>query len=84
MDFVNEFDDDLNEYLYEYALRYNRVNTLVNSALFSDPYITSKAKIVELNDAAIKEIDDFIEFCKEMESGIKQYFNQLLLKQRKM
>ncbi|MGD1818784.1 MAG: PKD domain-containing protein [Pleomorphochaeta sp.] len=67
LDFVNEFDDDLNNYLYEYALRYNRVNTLVNSALFSDPYITSKAKIVELNEAAIKEIDDFIDFCKEME-----------------
>ncbi len=74
LDFVNEFDDDLNKYLYEYTLRYNRVNTLVNSALFSDPYKTSKAKIVKLNEAAIKEIEDFIAFCKEMENWNETVF----------
>lgn len=83
LDFVNEFDDDLNKYLYEYTLRYNRVNTLVNSALFSDPYKTSKAKIVKLNEAAIKEIEDFITFCKEMENWNETVFQPAITEAEK-
>ncbi len=83
LDFVNEFDDDLNKYLYEYTLRYNRVNTLVNSALFSDPYKTSKANIIKLNEAAIKEIEDFISFCKEMENWNKTVFQPAITEAEK-
>ncbi len=67
-DFVATYEQPVHDYFYEYAVRYNRVNTLVNGALFADSEKTDLQAIVGLTDAAIEEIDDFIAFCREMET----------------
>ncbi len=70
-DFVEEFDQPVHDYFYEYIVRFNRVNTLVNGALFADPEKTSLQTMVGLSDSAVSELDDFIAFCREMESWSK-------------
>lgn len=74
IDFVETYDEPLNDYFYEYALRYNRVNTLVNSVLFIDHNKTDRQSLISLSDAALKEVEDFISFCKEMEIWSESVF----------
>jgi len=83
LDFVSTFDDPINDYFYEYALRFNRVNTLVNSTLFIDHSKTDRASIISLSNSALKEVEDFIAFCKEMESWSKTTFEPTIEEAKK-
>ncbi len=65
--FVETYETPLHDYFYEYAIRYNRVNALINSLLFIDHNKNDRAHIISLNEASLREVDDFISFCKEME-----------------
>ncbi len=71
-DFIEEFDEPVHDFFYEYAVRFNRVNSLVNGALFADPSKTDLRTLQSLSDSALTEVDDFISFCREMESWSKE------------
>lgn len=65
--FASAHEQQLHDYFYEYALRFNRVNSLVNSVLFADFHQTDFQKIRELSAAAEAELEAFSEFCRDME-----------------
>ena len=65
---MDSLEPKIHEHLLNYVVSYNRVISLTNSVLLADLKKTSRQLLKDRSAAAVAEIDDLLDKCRDMEA----------------